>query len=186
VKKNIAIDIDNILWDFSPVFWERLQRINPDIVPPSIWNRWDFWQNYVTKKQLYGVIKGIHLDQEQFAPFADAKCFLTSLREKGFHIVIASHREPETREMTVRWLDSNQLPYDEIHLSNDKSAIFQDVCAIVDDSPSVLDKARDAGIIRVGLRRPWNMQTDHPLFDTLKGIFAYIESQCDSGEAPEK
>jgi hypothetical protein len=54
--------------------------------------------------------------------------------------------------------------------------LFNDLCAIVDDSPSVLDKAKAAGIIRVGLRCPWNEKTNHPLFDTLPEILVYLDS----------
>jgi hypothetical protein len=72
----------------------------------------------------------------------------------------------------------HNLAYDEIHLSNDKSVLFNDLCAIVDDSPSVLDKAKAAGIIRVGLRCPWNEDIDHPLFDTLLEVLNYLNSAC--------
>jgi len=174
--KRIAVDIDNILWDFSPVFWERLQKINPEIIPPAIWNRFDFWRKYVTAKQLYGVIKEIHLEQESFKPYDDAGPFLSSLKNRGFHIIIASHREQGTMEPTRRWLLMHNLVHDEIHLSNDKSILFHDLYAVVDDSPSVLDKARAAGIIRAGLRCPWNADTDHPLFDSLPEILIYLDS----------
>jgi hypothetical protein len=178
MNKKIAVDIDNILWDFSPVFWERLRKINPEIVPPPVWDRWDFWHTYVTTKQLYGVIKEIHLEQERFLPFKDARPFLESLRGMGFYIIIASHREGGTFEPTERWLKMHHLIFDEIHLSNDKSILFKDLCAVVDDSPSVLDKAKAANIVRVGLRCPWNKDTDHPLFDTLPEILAYIKTEC--------
>lgn len=178
MKKKIAVDIDNILWDFSPVFWERLKKINPEIVPPAIWNRWDFWHTYVTTKQLYGVIKEIHLEQEKFLPFREARPFLSGLKDMGFYIIIASHREQGTFEPTQRWLRMHDLFCDEIHLSNDKSVLFNDMCAVVDDSPAVLDKAKAAGVIRAGLRCPWNKDTDHPLFDTLPEILTYIKSEC--------
>ncbi|HNS77703.1 MAG TPA: hypothetical protein PKM17_03555 [Syntrophorhabdus sp.] len=180
IVKKIAVDIDNILWDFSPVFWERLRRINPDIIPPTVWNRWDFWHQYVTTKQLYGAIKEIHLEQEKFRPFDDASLFLSSLRDMGFYIIIASHREKGTIEPTERWLGMYRLVYDEIHLSSDKSVLFNDLCAVVDDSPSVLDKAKAAGIVRAGLRCPWNKDTDHPLFNTLPEILSYLKSVCNT------
>lgn len=175
--KKIAVDIDNILWDFSPVFWERLQKINPKIIPPAIWNEWDFWHNYVTTKQLYGTIREIHLEQENFQPFEDSGPFLMALKERGLYIIIASHREHGTLGPTERWLKMHNLPYDEIHLSNDKSVLFRDLLAIIDDSPLVLDKARAAGIIRAGLRCPWNTNSDHPLFDSLPEILAYLDKE---------
>jgi hypothetical protein len=178
--RKIAVDIDNILWDFSPIFWERLKKINPEIVPPLIWDKWDFWHQYVTTKQLYGAIKEIHMEQEKFLPFEDARPFLSSLRNKGFYIIIASHREQGTFKPTERWLRMHHLIYDEIHLSNDKSVLFHDLFAVVDDSPSVLDKAKTAGIVRVGLRCPWNKNTDHPLFDNLPEILACLDSECNN------
>ena len=180
--KKIAVDIDNILWDFSPVFWERLQRINPGIIPPADWTKWDFWENHVTKKQVYKAVKEIHLGQEHFQPFEEARPFLAALKRKGFYIIIASHREAETHDATVSWLRANGLAYDEIHLSNDKSVLFRDLCAIVDDSPLVLDKAKEAGITGVGLRKPWNAYSGHQVFDTLPEILAYLESRCGENE----
>jgi len=176
--KKIAVDIDNTLWDFSPVFWDKLRKINPAIVPPAIWNRWDFWDTYVTKKQIYGAIKEIHLKQDRYLPFDGARPFLASLKDRGFYIIIASHRAPEARSVTAKWLEEHGLVHDELHLSNDKSIIFKDLCAVVDDSPSVLDRAKDAGIVRVGLRRPWNKETGHPLFETLEEILAYLDYNC--------
>jgi hypothetical protein len=96
----------------------------------------------------------------------------------GFYIIIASHRETGTFEPTERWLRMHNLTHDEIHLSNDKSVLFSDLYAIVDDSPSVLDKAKEARVVRVGLRCPWNKDTDHPLFDTLPEILTYIKTEC--------
>jgi hypothetical protein len=76
------------------------------------------------------------------------------------------------------------LVHDEVHLSNDKSVLFDGSWAIVDDSPVTLGKAARAGIIRVGLRNPWNEWTDHPLFNNLFEILNFIDGRLrgdDSG-----
>ena len=174
--KKIAVDIDNTLWDFSPVFWERLQRIDPGIMPPTDWTRWDFWENHVTKKQVYRAVKEIHLEQERFQPFDDAQPFLETLKKRGFYIIIASHREAETHDATMRLPRANGLMYDEIHLSNDKSIMFRDLCADVDGSALVLDKAKEGCIVGVGIRRPWDAQGRQQLFETLPEVLAYLES----------
>jgi len=70
------------------------------------------------------------------------------------------------------------LPFDELHLSMDKSVLFADCCAIIDDSPIMLDKAAQAEIVRAGLCHPWNSATAHPLFDTLTEVLAYLEREC--------
>ena len=124
-----------------------------------MWNKWNFWEGYAPEMTLYKVIRDIHLRQDHFGVYPDAKQFLTSLREKGFYIVIASHREKGTIHAAKRWLKKHELPFDEVHLSYDKSVLFSDAWAIVDDSPVTLDKALKVGIVRAGLRNPWNEHT---------------------------
>jgi hypothetical protein len=75
------------------------------------------------------------------------------------------------------------LVHDEVHLSNDKSVLFDGSWAIVDDSPVTLGKAARAGIIRVGLRNPWNEWTDHPLFSNLFEILNFIDGKLREGDS---
>ena len=98
------------------------------------------------------------------------------MKERGFYIFIASHRETNTYAATVKWLRQNGLFFDEVHLSYDKSVLFSDSWGIVDDSPITLDKAAKAGIIRAGLSNPWNINSAHPLFDNLFEVLNYLES----------
>lgn len=174
--RKIIVDIDNTLWDLAPVLWEHLKAVNPKMPEPSEWNYWDFWERYVTLKDLYEVLKNIHMQQDQHLPYPESKQFLEALKERGFYIVIASHREKKAYATTVKWLRQNELLFDEIHLSNDKSVLFPDSWGIVDDSPVTLDKAASAGIIRAGLLNPWNVDSAHPLFGNLFEVLNYIDS----------
>ena len=122
------------------------------------------------------------MEQDRFQPYNEARGFLGRLKENGFYIVIASHRERETLPATRRWLEKNALPFDEIHLSYDKSVLFDWCWAIIDDSPVTLDKARSAGIIRAGLKNPWNERENHPLFASLHEIYDYLQTKCASGK----
>jgi hypothetical protein len=173
--EKIIVDIDNTLWDFASVFYERMKKINPDFAPPEGWHTFDFWKAYISPKQFYGIIMGIHMDQNLFLPYQDAALFLASLKEKGFYIIIASHREKGTFNVTERWLHQNNLIFDELHISYDKTILFHECRAIVDDSPITLGKAAKAGIIGVGLRMPWNEREDYNLFDNLLKILDFIE-----------
>lgn len=178
MKPCIVVDIDNTLWDFAPVLWERLRRINPEVPRPSEWNEWRFWDGYIDRQSLYNAIDEIHIHQGSYSPYPEARSFLTALRENGSYIIIASHRQQEAYEPTIKWLHMFDLPFEELHLSIDKSVLFADCCAIIDDSPITVDKAAQAGIVRAGLRHPWNSAKEHPLFDTLTEILAYLERKC--------
>lgn len=180
--KKIIVDIDNTLWDFAPVLYERMKRINPLVTPPAEWLLFDFWKSYVTPRDFYKAIKSIHLDQERFTPYPDAREFLSSIKELGLHIVIASHREKGTLGATFNWLNMHGLVFDEIHLSNDKTVLFDDCWAIVDDSPLTLEKAAKSGVIGAGLKMPWNRDTGYPLFDNLTDTFRHLKERLLSDE----
>jgi hypothetical protein len=175
--KKIIVDIDNTLWDLAPVLYERMREVSPDLPPAAEWRQWDFWRSFIKPKAIYALLDAIHMEQERFQPFDDAGEFLSTLKEMGFYIVVASHRRQDALDPTARWLHKNTLVYDEIYLSYDKTVLFNDCWGVIDDSPETLGKARDAGIVRAGLRNPWNEGEDHPLFDSLKQISEYLRKQ---------
>jgi FMN phosphatase YigB (HAD superfamily) len=175
--KKIIVDIDNTLWDFASVFYERIRKVNPDFSPPEGWHTFDFWKAYISPKQFYKIIRDIHMDQYRFSPYPLAEQFLLSLKENSFYIIIASHREKGTFDVTARWLNQNNLIFDELHISYDKTILFKECLAIVDDSPITLEKAAKAGIIGVGLRMPWNEREDYILFDNLTEVLQYLKKQ---------
>lgn len=119
-ETKIIVDIDNTLWNLAPELWKHLKAHNPKMPPPSEWTEWDCWEGYVTIKDLYQVLKNIHMQQDKYPPYPESKQFLEALKEGGFYIIIASHREKETSAPTLKWLNQNGLLFDEIHLSRDK------------------------------------------------------------------
>jgi hypothetical protein len=177
MQKKIIVDIDNTLWNLAPELWKQLQNFNPHMPLPEKWRDWDFWEEYVRSKDLYRALREVHMKQDQYPPYPESREFLAGLKGRGFYIIIASHREKGTLDPTVRWLRKYDLSYDEVHLSSDKSVLFDGSWAIVDDSPVTLKKAARAGIIRVGLRHPWNEGTDHPLFNNLFEILNFIDGK---------
>jgi hypothetical protein len=177
LEKRIIVDIDNTLWAFAPVLYECLKEISPSILPMDMWGAWKFWEKDMDTRTFYRVLKSIHMRQEEFAPYADADQFLISLKERGFRILIASHREEEAYGPTVRWLKKYGLVFDEVHIVNDKSELFDKAFGIVDDSPVTLAKAAKAGIVTTGLLFPWNEGLGYSLFRTLPEVLAYIDSE---------
>ena len=176
--KKIIVDIDNTLWDLAPVFFEYLQKYNPDIPVDDLKKGETRLKGYIPREDLFGVLKEIHMRQDEFEPYPDAKEFLRALKEMGLYIIIASLRDEEARDVTAKWLKKYELSYDELHLSNDKTVLFPDSWAIVDDSTWTLNKAAEAGIVRTGLVNPWNANRGHQLFRTLKDVLIYLKSEC--------
>ncbi len=175
--EKIIVDIDNTLWNLAPVLYERMREASPELPPAPEWRTWDLWRLYVKPKTIYAILDAIHMEQESFPPFDDAGEFLVTLKEMGFYIVVASHRRHDALDPTGKWFRKNNLVYDEIRLSYDKTVLFHGSWGVIDDSPEILRKAREAGIVRAGLRNPWNEREDHPLFDNLKQISEYLRKQ---------
>ena len=179
MKEIAVVDIDNTLWPFWEPFYERLKRISRAMPPVESWTSADFWTPYCSEQEFMDAVNAIHRDQdnEQFRPYPEAKGFLQALREQGYEVIIASHRLEATRRPTERWLERHQLPYDGLHLSFDKTVLFDRAAVVVDDAPQTLKKAVAKGVIGAGLLFPWNRSSagnGFGLFQNLTEVLAYI------------
>jgi hypothetical protein len=179
MRKTAIIDIDNTLWQFCDVFYLELKKINADIPAPEQWSQFNFYEGYCSEKDFFDAISAIHFSQDSdlYTPYPEARPFLSSLREQGFDLIIASHRLEETRQPTMRWLEKHKLPYDELHLSFDKTTLFDRADVIVDDAPQTLEKALKSGVLAAGLIFPWNRAcagNGFGLFPDLNGVLDYI------------
>ena len=159
MAKTAIIDIDNTLWQFCDAFYVELRKVNKDFPTPDKWNHWDIWEGYCTEDDFYRAINAIHADQDSdaYLPYPESKNFLEALAQEGYHITIASHRSPEFMDQTRRWLHKHGLVHDELHLSFNKTGLFNELTSVVvDDSPDVLKKAVENGALATGLLFPWN------------------------------
>ncbi len=179
MSKIAIIDIDNTLWQFSDAFYLELKKINKDFPTPDQWCTYDIWEGYCSVEAFIAAINTIHYNQDsdRYQPYPESKDFLSSLKENGFHIILASHRMKEMRQSTERWLADHRLPYDELHLSLDKTVLFPNVDIVVDDSPLTLAKAIESGALGAGLLFPWNgaySSNGFRLFQNLNEVLDYI------------
>jgi hypothetical protein len=179
MNKTAVIDIDNTLWQFCDAFYLELVKINRDFPAPDLWSSPDFWAGYCSESDFMASINFIHYnqDREQYRPYPEAKNFLYTLRQEGFYTILASHRVPDARPSTESWLKSHDLPYDELHLSFDKTVLFNRADVVVDDIPVMLKKAAECGALGTGLLFPWNQAyagNGFGLFQNLNDVLDYI------------
>jgi hypothetical protein len=180
VPKRAIVDIDNTLWHFCDAFYEELKKINRNFPTPDSWTHWDLWEGYCSEYDFYEAVNAIHSNQhsDSYLPYPEAKDFLIALKERDYHITIASHRSPDYRKQTIKWLETHGLVYDELHLSFQKTQLFtESTDVVVDDSPHVLEKALEKGVMATGLLFPWNQEcadNGFKLFNNLNEILRYI------------
>jgi hypothetical protein len=76
----------------------------------------------------------------------------------GHFVHITSHRATTAHDATTQWLAAIGLRFDELYCSYDKvtkcEAIGIDL--LIDDSPTNIQRALDAGIAAATIRHPWN------------------------------
>jgi hypothetical protein len=178
--KKAIIDIDNTLWHFCDALYEELRKVNADFPTPDDWTHWDVWERYCSLDEFLGAVNAVHFKQhsDKYLPYPEAKDFLSILKERGYHIIIASHRSHDYRRQTERWLEKHELVYDELHLSFHKTRLFdRSTRVVVDDAPQVLEKAIKHGVIATGLLFPWNKEyadSGFRLFSNLNEILEHI------------
>ena len=183
MHKRAIIDIDNTLWHFCDVFYEQLRKINKGFPTIESWTHWDIWQGYCSEDDFYSTVNAIDFNQDSdsYLPYPEAKDFLITLKEHNYHITIASHRSPDYRNQTEKWLKKHSLVYDELHLSFHKTQLFDtSTNVVVDDAPKVLEKAVEKGVMATGLLFPWNQaysDNGFKLFNNLNEIVSHILSE---------
>lgn len=67
-------------------------------------------------------------------------------KEGAGAFVLFCKREKDTLNPTLNWLNAHELLYDEVRLENDKSILFENCYAVIDDSTALLEKAFNGDI----------------------------------------
>lgn len=177
IKKNrIIVDIDNTLWDFASALWKKMSHLG--VPQPTEWGV-NFFERYCSLEQFMRYIDEVQAEQDdRCPPFPESSPFLASLKRRG-HVTIASHRNPNKRAITESWLNTFGLVYDELHLLPDKTILFDNHQAIVDDDLRTLDKAVDEGLVATGLKFAWNKNSNHALYSKLTDVLEHLDrSDC--------
>jgi 5'(3')-deoxyribonucleotidase len=157
MRPGFAVDIDNVL----AVAEEEVQRIFQELTG-------DAWPGDLFASA--GGLDGSDLDraviEEIFNHFHEksipglpvvpgARLALETL-QKQFRIVIITARRPSARPQTLQWLHMHELPFDELHLTGEKSDVSDGVVFAVDDHPTHIQDYIEQGIQTFLMDQPWN------------------------------
>lgn len=157
MKPGFAVDIDNVL----AVAEEEVHRIYHELTGES-------WP-----EKLYASAGGLDeselnrtLIDQIFDHFHDhsiptlsvmpgARLALDQLHQQ-FRIVIITARRPSARPQTVEWLHKHGFPFDELHLTGDKTDVAEGLVFAVDDHPGHVQDYLTQGIQVFLMDQPWN------------------------------
>jgi uncharacterized HAD superfamily protein len=154
----IAIDIDSTLHHY----WDRLsdaarRRFGVEL-PYEEQHDWGVTR--LKPKQLEVCIAETHRDEAILAgePYPGAVEAVRRWHDGGHFIHITSHRQETCHPATEQWLQRIGLPFHELYCSFDKVGRCReiDIDVLIDDSPTNIERALDAGLTVATLRHPWN------------------------------
>jgi uncharacterized HAD superfamily protein len=155
----IAIDIDSTLHHYWDVLSDAAQRRFGIDLPYE--EQFDWGITRLKPKQLEVCIAETHTEQAILAgePYPGAVETVRRWHDAGHFIHITSHRQTHAHDATEAWLRKIGLPFDELYCSFDKVTRCREIQidVLIDDSPTNIARALDAGIVAATLRHPWNL-----------------------------
>jgi hypothetical protein len=186
MKPVAIVDVDETLFGFNAALRDCAISHGYRFPTMKECTSWGAIYNFIPKPEAIKLFDEVHENQMAYAPFPDAKGFLRFMK-KHFWVVIASHRNQDHEPQLREWLQTNGLVYNIIVVSFDKTVLFDNsqVKVVVDDRDETLRIAMDKGLVAVGLRRPWNENSDdrdYLLFESLPEIQTYIEKNVIGGK----
>jgi uncharacterized protein len=154
----IAIDIDSTLHHYWDVLSDAARRRFGIELPYE--EQFDWGITRLKPKQLEVCIAETHSEQAILSgrPYPGAVEAVRGWHDAGHFIHVTTHRQTDCHEATSAWLGKIGLPFDELYCSFDKVARCReiDIDVLIDDSPTNIERALEAGIIVATLRHPWN------------------------------
>jgi uncharacterized HAD superfamily protein len=156
----IAIDIDSTLHHYWDVLSEiSLRRFGVEL-PYEEQFTWGITR--LREDQLALCIEESHSEELILAgkPYPTAVDTVRGWRQAGHFIHITSHRSTACAQATARWLESLDLPFDDLCCSYDKVSrcVELDIDLLIDDSPLNISAALERGISSATILHPWNAE----------------------------
>jgi FMN phosphatase YigB (HAD superfamily) len=154
----IAIDIDSTLHHY----WDQLdavaQRRFGVALPYADQATWEIAT--LAPDQVRAAVAETHEDEQILAavPYPGAVETVSAWHADGHFVHITSHRAAGARTATARWLEAIGLPYDDLHVSDDKLSRARElgIDVLIDDAPQNLLGALESGMTAATLMHPWN------------------------------
>lgn len=171
----IGVDMDGVLHSWIGAVIELLRErwgidLQFDGDPPH----WDFIPDNIPEvawKWLWSTPEAIDrmFDGNLYEGSAEA---LAILREKKHHVAIVTHRPPEARWATLRWIDKHKLEFDSIEFVSDSRKAYwcPEVDVWLDDSSAVVQNAIVLGKPAMIWDRGYNRPGTHKVIHEEEGV----------------
>lgn len=165
-----AVDIDNVLARAEREVQRLYVALTGNPWPRGIYGSAGGLDNDLLPKE---VVEQIFVRFHEYSIprlplLPSARLGLRQLQDR-YRIVIITARRPTSRTQTLEWLDSHQIPFDELYHTEEKAEVPEDITLAVDDHPTHALAYCDLGVRVFLMDQPWNKGVVHPLLTRVLG-----------------
>ena len=156
MRKIISIDIDEVLRNFVQSLQKVYQEKYPKdwIKPVTGYKLAPFFEKGVAINKFFSEDYAIEIFCSATAIESETK-LTYKLHELGYFILLNSNQpNAECDKLALKWIVMNNIYYDALILTPDKSIVKCDVH--LDDATHHLEALKQKGIRAVAFDRPWN------------------------------
>jgi hypothetical protein len=159
---DVAIDLDNVVFDFSTVITKHFsEHFGIDFPTP---NKWEFYEDWgLSASNFYNILDKLTIETELFnegAPIPKTLVGWHSLRDQDLKIHIITHRSHSAYGQTIKWLERYQLIPDSLHFTGNKADVLQaistDEAVAIDDHVDQYVNYQMMGVRGYLFTQPWN------------------------------
>lgn len=182
----LGFDLDGVIYNFVKSLREFIYETKGralDTMPDA--ESWNFFEDQwgLTKKQYYSlVVNGIKYDGflrtgDQISGSKAALEYIANIRKDKIVIVTARNYhgiESISREATLHWLEENEIPFDDLIMTHNKTGFNFD--AMFDDAPHNIEALVESGENPIIFHQAWNAhETIAPRVYGWDGVLNYLE-----------
>ena len=156
----VGLDVDGVLrrWVEGAISTYKLDFPNDYVTPYEEWHDWELTNYFPDYK---GNIKNYIFQSRAREIYVNSQVadgvhnFIQDLRSLGHKIIIVTAQKDKLlQDLTIEWLQKNEIYYDEIYFLMNKSEAPIDI--LLDDYIYNLDEVQSKNIYGIAFYQPWN------------------------------
>lgn len=181
----IAIDIDNVLRDFTGALIEEYKKDFPDHKVGFI-NKWDLSQFFPIGKQIYDYAFK-HKAESIFRygkPCEGVAMFISELKAQGHEIWLITTQPHGKEFLTILWIYANIPVWDSIVYTKNKEVVNCDI--LLDDAPHNIKAFIKSGKRGIYFDQPWNVKMKGERVKSLEEFINLVEPKKGKKSIPTK
>jgi uncharacterized HAD superfamily protein len=175
----IGLDADGVIYKFFKVYNQKLIDLGHEMDPEDLPETWDYFVPYgYTREDFLRHMEELVAEKKLF--WAGELCepeipeLIYQMKEAEHSIHIVTNRfVPGSEEATYHWFQENDVYYDTLTFTHDKTSVPTDV--FLEDNRDNYDALVNADIPTWLVDRPYNQDTDGVTRDRVNSFKRFAE-----------